>query len=46
MTVLLELQEVYRINSDEVNLLEKHKYEEINTIFWRNSELTLIMELL
>ena len=24
------------INSEEVELLEKHKFEEINTIFWRN----------
>jgi ATP-dependent RNA helicase SUPV3L1/SUV3 len=27
------------INSDEVELLEKHKFEDINTIFWRNSDL-------
>ncbi len=27
------------INSEEVELLEKHKIEEINTIFWRNSDL-------
>ncbi len=27
------------INSEEVELLEKHKFEEINTIFWRNSDL-------
>ena len=27
------------INSEEVELLEKHKFDEINTIFWRNSDL-------
>ena len=27
------------INSEEVELLEKHKFEEINTLFWRNSNL-------
>ena len=27
------------INSEEVELLEKHKFEEINTIFWRNADL-------
>ena len=27
------------INSEEVELLEKHKIEDINTIFWRNSDL-------
>jgi len=27
------------INSDEVDLLENHKFEEIQTIFWRNSNL-------
>ncbi|MDB3888462.1 helicase-related protein [Candidatus Pelagibacter sp.] len=27
------------INSEEVNLLENHKFEEIKTLFWRNSNL-------
>ena len=27
------------INSDEVELLEQHKFDEIKTIFWRNSNL-------
>ena len=27
------------INADEVELLEKHKFDEIKTIFWRNSDL-------
>ena len=27
------------LNSDEIELLEKHKFEEIKTIFWRNSNL-------
>ena len=27
------------INSEEVDLLEKHKFEEIQTLFWRNSNL-------
>ena len=27
------------INSEEIELLEKHKFEEINTIFWRNANL-------
>ena len=27
------------INSEEVNLLENHRFEEINTIFWRNTDL-------
>jgi ATP-dependent RNA helicase SUPV3L1/SUV3 len=27
------------INSEEVNLLENHKFEEIRTLFWRNSNL-------
>ena len=27
------------INSDEVNLLESHKFEEIQALFWRNSKL-------
>jgi len=27
------------INADEVNLLENHKFEEIRTLFWRNSNL-------
>ena len=28
-----------KINSEEVELLEKHKFEEIRTLFWRNSNL-------
>ena len=27
------------INSEEIELLENHKFEEIRTIFWRNSNL-------
>jgi len=27
------------INSEQVNLLENHKFEEINSLFWRNSNL-------
>ncbi len=27
------------INSDEVGFLENHKFENINTVFWRNSEI-------
>ena len=27
------------INADEIELLENHKFEEINTLFWRNSNL-------
>ena len=27
------------INSEEVNLLENHKFEEIQSLFWRNSDL-------
>jgi len=28
-----------KINSDEVELIESHKFEEIRTLFWRNSDL-------
>ena len=28
-----------KINSEEVNLLENHKFDEIKTLFWRNSKL-------
>ena len=28
-----------QLNSEEVNLLENHKFEEIKTLFWRNSNL-------
>ena len=31
--------EVHNINPEEIELIEKHKFEEINTIFWRNSKL-------
>ena len=31
--------EVQNINPDEIELIEKHKFEEINSIFWRNSQL-------
>ena len=31
--------EVQNINIDDIELIENHKFEEINTIFWRNSEL-------
>ena len=31
--------EVQNINTDEIELIENHKFEEINTIFWRNSNL-------
>ena len=28
-----------KINAEEVNLIENHKFEEISTLFWRNSNL-------
>ncbi len=28
-----------KINAEEIELLENHKFEEINTLFWRNSNL-------
>ena len=31
--------EVENINPDEIELIENHKFENINNIFWRNSEL-------
>ena len=31
--------EVENINPDDISLIENHKFEEINTIFWRNSNL-------
>ena len=31
--------ECKNINADEVECLEQHKFEEIRTIFWRNSNL-------
>ncbi len=31
--------ECKEINSDEVDLIENHKFEEIRTLFWRNSDL-------
>ncbi len=31
--------ECKEINAEEVNLLENHKFEEIRTLFWRNSNL-------
>ena len=31
--------ECKEINAEEVNLLENHKFEEIKTLFWRNSNL-------
>ena len=31
--------EVQNINPDEIELIENHKFETINNIFWRNSEL-------
>ncbi len=31
--------EVRGINTEEIELIENHKFEEINNIFWRNSEL-------
>ena len=31
--------EVKEINSDDIELIENHKFEEINTIFWRNSNI-------
>ena len=33
------------INSEEVDLLEKHKFEEIQSLFWRNSNLNFNNEL-
>ena len=27
------------INPDEIELLENHKFETINTLFWRNTDL-------
>ena len=31
--------EVQSINPEEIELVENHKFEKINTIFWRNSNL-------
>ena len=31
-----------KINAEEVNLIENHKFEEIRTLFWRNSKLNFI----
>ena len=31
--------EVENINSEDIELIENHKFEEINNIFWRNSKL-------
>ena len=31
--------EVKDINPDDIELIENHKFEEINTIFWRNSNI-------
>ncbi len=31
--------EVQNINSEDIELIENHKFEEINNIFWRNSQL-------
>ena len=31
--------EVKEINPDDIELIENHKFEEINTIFWRNSNI-------
>tara|TARA_Y100001970_G_scaffold290818_1_gene425856 strand:+ start:722 stop:3214 length:2493 start_codon:yes stop_codon:yes gene_type:complete len=31
--------EVQNINPDEIELIENHRFEQINSIFWRNSEL-------
>ena len=31
--------EVQSINIDDIELIENHKFETINNIFWRNSEL-------
>jgi len=33
------------INSEEVDLLENHRFEEINTIFWRNTNLNFTNKL-
>ena len=30
------------INGEEINLIENHKFEEIRTLFWRNSDLNFI----
>ena len=31
--------DVEKINSDEIDLIENHKFEEIRTLYWRNSKL-------
>ena len=31
--------EVHNINPEEIELIENHRFEQINSIFWRNSEL-------
>ena len=31
--------EVHEINADDIDLIEQHKFESINNIYWRNSEL-------
>ena len=31
--------DVHEINADDINLIEHHKFESINNIYWRNSEL-------
>ena len=31
--------EVHEINADDIELIEKHRFESINNIYWRNSEL-------
>ena len=32
-------EDVEKINADEINLIENHKFEEIRTLYWRNSKL-------
>ncbi len=34
--------EVQNINPDDIELIENHKFEKINNIFWRNSELNFV----
>ena len=31
--------EVQSINPDDIELIENHKFEDINSIYWRNSDL-------
>ena len=38
--------EVQSINIDDIELIENHKFETINNIYWRNSELNLVIQII